>query len=169
MTFRLKNILHVVVIILITNFLCFSQKRDSNSKKKGELTVSQLQEAEFYFTEGMKYYMMEDYEKAIPSYQKALETDHPEKIMDTALLKKIYTDLTETEEYKRYTTEQSRDKAKEREIIRLIFTQLMLPNENFISHIEEFFNNWDDDAEMMDQLMLTYIQKPNSIQFDQLM
>ena len=73
MTFRLKNILHVVVIILITNFLCFSQKRDSNSKKKGELTVSQLQEAEFYFTEGMKYYMMEDYEKAIPSYQKALE------------------------------------------------------------------------------------------------
>lgn len=103
------------------------------------------------------------------SYQKALETDHPEKIIDTALLKKIYTDLTQTDEYKRYTTEQSRDKAKEREIIKLIFTQLMLPNENFISHIEEFFNNWDDDAEMMDQLMLTYIQKPSSIQFDQLM
>ena len=73
MTFRLKNILHLIVILLITNSLCFSQKRDSNTKKKGEPTVSQLQEAEFYFTEGMKYYMMEDYEKAIPSYQKALE------------------------------------------------------------------------------------------------
>ena len=73
MTFRLKNIFPTFVIILITSSLCFSQKRDSNAKKKGELTVSQLQEAEFYFTEGMKYYMMEDYEKAIPSYQKALE------------------------------------------------------------------------------------------------
>lgn len=73
MTFRLKNIFYLVVIILITTSSCFSQKRDSNSQKKGEPTVSQLQEAEFYFTEGMKYYMMEDYEKAIPSYQKALE------------------------------------------------------------------------------------------------
>ena len=73
MTFRLKNIYYIVVIILIANFLCFSQKRNSNFQKKGEPTVSQLQEAEFHFTEGMKYYMMEDYEKAIPSYQKALE------------------------------------------------------------------------------------------------
>jgi tetratricopeptide (TPR) repeat protein len=78
MTFRLKNILLTLVIILIANSLCFSQKQDSNTKKKGEFTVSQLQEAEFYFTEGMKYYMMEDYEKAIPSYQKALEIT-PEK------------------------------------------------------------------------------------------
>ena len=51
MTFRLKNILPIFVIVLITNSLCFSQKRDSNAKKKGELTVSQLQEAEFYLTE----------------------------------------------------------------------------------------------------------------------
>ena len=25
----------------------------------------------------------------------------------------------------------------------------MLPDENFISHIEEYFTNWDDDAEML--------------------
>lgn len=103
------------------------------------------------------------------SYQKALETDKPEVIIDMDLVKKIYNNLIETPAYLQYITEQSRDKAKEREIIKLIFTQLMLPNEDFITHIEEHYNNWDDDADMMDQLVLTYIQKPNSIKLDQLM
>ncbi|HJV19554.1 MAG TPA: transcription antitermination factor NusB [Sediminibacterium sp.] len=103
------------------------------------------------------------------SYQKAIETDQPERIIDMDLVKKIYNNLIETPEYKQYIREDSRDKARERDIIKLIFTQLMLPNEDFITHIEEYFNNWDDDADMMDQLVLTYIQKPASVQLDQLM
>ncbi len=103
------------------------------------------------------------------AFQKALETDLPNQLLDTDLVKKIYTQLSETNAYKIYIEEQSRDKAKEREIIKLIFTELMLPNEDFIAHIETYFNNWDDDADMMDQLVLAYIQKPNSIQLDQLM
>jgi N utilization substance protein B len=39
----------------------------------------------------------------------------------------------------------------------------MLPNESFIEHIEEVFHNWDDDAEMMEQLVLNYIQKPAGV------
>ncbi len=103
------------------------------------------------------------------SYQKAIDADHPEKRIDFELVKKIYNQLIETTEYKKYITEQNRDKAKEREIIKLIFTQLMLPDENFINHIEEHFNNWDDDGEMMDQMMLTFIQKPATTTLDQLM
>jgi len=96
------------------------------------------------------------------SFKKAIELDGPEKQIDRELLKKIYTDLTETDKYKEYINLQSREKAKEKEIIKLIFTQLMLPNESFINHLEELFNNWDDDAEMMDQLMLNYLQKPHA-------
>jgi len=103
------------------------------------------------------------------SYQKAVDTDHPEKRIDMDLVKKVYNNLIESVEYIQYINEQNRDKAKEREIIKLIFTQLMLPNEDFINHIEEHFNNWDDDAEMMDQMMLTFIQKPATTQLDQLM
>jgi len=103
------------------------------------------------------------------SYQKAIDSDHPEKHIDVDLVKHIYNQLIETPEYKKYITEQSRDKAKEREIIKMIFTQLMLPNDNFINHIEEHFNNWDDDGEMMDQMMITFIQKPATTQLDQLM
>lgn len=102
-------------------------------------------------------------------YQQCLERDHPEKILDKVLVSKVYKALSESDAYQIYITEDSRDKGKEREIIKLIFSELMLPNENFISHIEEHFNNWDDDAEMMEQLVLTYIQKPKSVQFNEIM
>jgi N utilization substance protein B len=97
-----------------------------------------------------------------PSFKKAMELDAPENIIDRELVKKIYQDLANSEKYQEYITVQSREKAKEKEIIKLIFTQLMLPNEEFIGHIEELFNNWDDDADMMDQLMMNYLQKPSS-------
>ncbi len=97
-----------------------------------------------------------------PSFKKALETDLPHNLVDKELVKKIYTDLSQTDKYREYITQQSRDKVREKEIIKLIFMQLMLPNESFINHLEEHFNNWDDDGEMMDQLMLTFLQKPSS-------
>lgn len=104
-----------------------------------------------------------------PSFKKAVETDLPEKLIDKDLLKKIYEDLTHTDKYKEYISQQSREKAKEKEIIKLIFTQLMLPNEAFIAHLEELFNNWDDDADMMDQLMQNYIQKPGSYNLQEML
>lgn len=97
------------------------------------------------------------------SFKKAVEDEKPALIEDTALqIKKIYNELIETEEYKKYIQLQSRDKKSEKEIIVFIFTNLMLPSESFTSNIEEHFTNWDDDAEMMQQLMLNYLQKPGS-------
>lgn len=104
-----------------------------------------------------------------PSFKKAVETDLPGKLIDRDLLKKVYEDLTHTDKYKEYISQQSRDKAREKEIIKLIFTQLMLPNEAFIAHLEELFNNWDDDADMMDQLMQNYIQKPGSYNLQEML
>jgi N utilization substance protein B len=96
------------------------------------------------------------------TFLKAMEIDHPEKRIDKDLVKKLYDALTEAEKYKEYIAVQGREKAKEKEILRLIFIQLMLPDERFISHLEEQFPTWDDDAEMMDQLVLNYLQKPAS-------
>ena len=103
------------------------------------------------------------------SFKKAVEMDMPDKRIDKDLVKKIYVELTNTDKYKDYITQQSREKAKEKEIIKLIFTQLMLPNEAFITHLEELYNNWDDDADMMDQLMLNYIQKPGSYNLQEML
>jgi transcription antitermination protein NusB len=83
-----------------------------------------------------------------------------EYIIDKELLKKTYRILTETTEYKEYIDELSRDKKSEKKILEFIFTDLLLPNEDFIAHIEDHFINWDDDAEMMHSLVLAYLSKP---------
>lgn len=102
------------------------------------------------------------------SYKKAISQFKPELKIDRDLLKKVYQALTFTEKYQEYIIAQSRDKSKEKEILKLIFTALMLPNEDFITHVEELFSNWDDDAEMMDQLVLNYLHKPESYSFQEM-
>ncbi|HVZ26396.1 MAG TPA: transcription antitermination factor NusB [Sediminibacterium sp.] len=104
-----------------------------------------------------------------PSYQAAVESFHVNEKIDKDLVKKIFDQLTTQETYLAYIREQSRDKAREREILKLIFTDLMLPDESFMQHLEELFSNWDDDADMMVQLTLQFLQKPQSFNFQQLL
>ena len=82
-----------------------------------------------------------------------MENDKPENVVDKDLIRKLYQQLAETPEYKTYIAEQSRDKKADKEILEFIFNTLMLPNNIFEEQIEEQFNNWDDDGEMMQQLI----------------
>jgi N utilization substance protein B len=81
-------------------------------------------------------------------------------IIDNDLVKKIYLELVNSDEYKDYIEDAGRQKKNEQHILEFILNNLMLPNEDFIAHIEEKFINWDDDAEMMQTLVLNYLQKP---------
>ena len=83
-------------------------------------------------------------------------------------VKKIYDALVASDEYQKYIRVNGRDKRSEKDILLFIFTDLMLPNEIFINHIEENFTNWDDDAEMMNQLIQNYLQKPGSYNIQQM-
>jgi N utilization substance protein B len=94
------------------------------------------------------------------SFKKKKSTAFPEFSDTKAEVKKVYNELALSDLYKEYVQQNSRDKKDEKDILSFIFTDLMLPNEGFIHHIEEHFSNWDDDAEMMNQLVLNYLQKP---------
>jgi len=83
-------------------------------------------------------------------------------------VKKIYDALVASDKYQKYIRVNGRDKRSEKDILLFIFTDLMLPNEIFINHIEENFTNWDDDAEMMNQLIQNYLQKPGSYNIQQM-
>ena len=95
----------------------------------------------------------------LPSYKAAVAEIKPQLIADDELLRKTYIALIESEEYQDYIAVNSRDKKSEKDILEFIFTNLMLPNENFIGHVEEHFINWDDDAEMMNILIQNFLQK----------
>ena len=102
------------------------------------------------------------------SYRGAVAETKPSFFADEELLKKTYQRLIESEEYKDYIGVQGRDKKSEKDILEFIFTNLMLPDERFISHMEEHFINWDDDAEMMNILIQNFLQKPASFNFNEI-
>ncbi|HVG40722.1 MAG TPA: transcription antitermination factor NusB [Chitinophagaceae bacterium] len=92
---------------------------------------------------------------------------NPEQRLDKDLVRKLYSKLVATDKYKNYIANPSRDKKTEKEIIDFIFEELLLPDEDFIAHLEEHFNNWDDDGEMVVQLVKAYLQKPGASDFGQ--
>ena len=87
--------------------------------------------------------------------------DTPEQV------KKTYNKLQVSDIYQKYVHQNSREKKDEKELILFIFTNLMLPDEDFIYHVEENFSNWDDDADMMDQLIMNYLHKPGAYSLQQ--
>jgi N utilization substance protein B len=95
--------------------------------------------------------------------------EKPEITADKELIRKIYFQLVDTPEYKTYTSRGDRDKQEEKKIIEFILNDLLLANEAFVSHIEENFSNWDDDGEMVVQLLVSYLQKPGSYNFKQML
>ena len=103
-----------------------------------------------------------------PSFKEFLKKDHPESLLDKELVRKIYQDLVETKEYKTYIAKPKREKKEEREILEFILEKFMLEKENFLSHVEENFTNWDDDGEMVILLLANYLQKPGTYNFKEM-
>lgn len=103
-----------------------------------------------------------------PSYVQALKEDKPHLINEEDLTKKIYVELVASDKYKEYIEAQSRDRRHEKEILEFIFNDLMLPNEHFISFVEERFPNWDDDAEMIQQVVMGILSKPAALNLQDL-
>jgi transcription antitermination factor NusB len=93
-----------------------------------------------------------------PSFKRAVNTEKPNLVEGSkGEIRRLYNELTITPEYGAYINTNGRDKKSEKEIIVFIFSNLMLPDEDFTSHIEEHFPNWDDDADMMQQLVLNFL------------
>lgn len=92
----------------------------------------------------------------------------PQHLLDKELVRKIYQQLVETQEYKSYISVAERSAKSEKEILEYLFEQLLLQNETFISHLEEHFMNWDDDSDMVVQLFWAYLQKPGTFNFKEI-
>jgi N utilization substance protein B len=99
------------------------------------------------------------------SFKKTLEQFKIKYLNNDELIRKTYISLVNSTEYKDYISEQSRNKKSEKKIIEFIFSDLMLENENFVSEVEEHFIHWDDDAEVLIQLMSNFFQKPAHFEF----
>jgi N utilization substance protein B len=103
-----------------------------------------------------------------PSWKSAAAADKPQLQDNKELIRRLYQELAATEEYTTYTSAQGRERKTEKEIIEYIFSTILLPSETFLAHVEELFTNWDDDAEMICQIVMSYIGKPGSVNFQEI-
>ncbi len=102
-----------------------------------------------------------------PSYAAVVKEIKPELMGMEEWVRKLYNELVLSDVYHQYISRENREKKDEKDILEFIFTDLMLPNEDFVSFIEERFLHWEDDAEMINLLMLNLLQKPHTGDFQQ--
>ena len=100
------------------------------------------------------------------SFSKVVKESNLNHLIDQDLVKKCYLKLISTDEYKEYIESLQRDSKSERKILQFILDELLLPDEDFIAHIEEHFINWDDDAEQIQIMVTNYFNKPRDHKFD---
>lgn len=99
------------------------------------------------------------------NFKKAFEIVKPQQWIQDEMVKGLFRQLSETPEYAAYIAEDSREKSKEKEILKFIFGTLILNSENILDYIDEHFTNWEDEGEVMIGFILNYLQKPSSIDF----
>ena len=152
--------LYFYLIYFITEVARYSEKDAAQKANKHLPTANDLAVNTRIAGNELLWKIVED-----PTFVEVRKELRPENLIDGDLVKRTYMRLAESDVYKEYIEQPSRDKKSEKRILEFIFTDLMLPEDNFISHIEENFINWDDDAEMMQTLVLNYLSKPSHTNF----
>ena len=99
------------------------------------------------------------------NFKKAIEMVKPQQWIQDDIVKSIFRSLSETPTYLSYINEQSRDKAKDKDILKFIFGNLIIESENILEYIAEHFTNWEDEGDVMIGFIMNYLQKPNAVDF----
>jgi N utilization substance protein B len=86
-------------------------------------------------------------------------------LLEQDTVRKIYQKLVDTPIYQEYILMESRDKKTEKELLSFIFTDLLMADEDVTEILEEHFVQWDDDADMIYQMVLNMLSKPSSCSF----
>jgi N utilization substance protein B len=89
-------------------------------------------------------------------------------LLEEELVRKIYLQLADTELYNQYINAEGRDDRSEKEMLSFIFTDLIMANDEVTDYLEDHFVHWDDDAEMIYQMVLNFLGKPSSGEFQQI-
>lgn len=152
------------ILIFITEVARYAETDAKNRAGKHLPSAADLEVNTKIAGNQILWKMLED-----TSFAAAVKNDLISKFLDAELVRKTYLELVTTPEYQQYIALQSREYKSEKNILEFIYTNLLITKENFTNHLEEQFNNWDDDCEMAHQLVLQYLNKPGSFNFNELL
>jgi transcription antitermination protein NusB len=96
----------------------------------------------------------------------AVKRIKPANYTDHELVKQLFIELEQSEVYRNYLVTDPQDKKAGQDVVRYIFNSIMLPSTDFESASIEWFSHYDDDIEMLHQLVNAYIDRPGSLTFN---
>lgn len=85
--------------------------------------------------------------------------------VDEEWVKKLYQQLSKTDEYQEYIAVQQRNPKAEKAMIQYIWENLMLNNEPLLEFFSEELNGWEDDKEMTFMLMENFFKNSTKVNF----
>ncbi len=99
------------------------------------------------------------------TYQQKLTSSNILQGVDQDWVKKLYQQLCTSALYQTYIAVEGRDAKSEKAIIRYIWTELIINNEDFQSYLQDEISGWEDDKEMIYILMDNFFKNSASINF----
>ena len=99
------------------------------------------------------------------TFETACKNTNAEAMVEKDLVKQIFTALELTDEYNNYINQSSRTIEEDGGIMKFIFNNLILGDEDVENGINEQFQNYDDDIEMLHLIVNQALEKPKNVQF----
>lgn len=99
------------------------------------------------------------------TYQQKLKSTNIAEDLDQDWIKKLYQKLCTSEIYAIYINEESREPKSEKAVIRYIWTELMINNEDFQGFLMDEISGWEDDKDMIYILLDNYFKNSSNINF----
>lgn len=73
--------------------------------------------------------------------------------------RRFYGELKKSEEYQTFLNSDESDLKETKKILIYLFKEIIFKQEVFVGHMEEFFNNWEDDCDLVNMTMHQTIDK----------
>jgi N utilization substance protein B len=99
------------------------------------------------------------------TYQQKLSSSDILQGIDQDWVKKLYQQLCTSALYQTYIAVEGRDAKSEKAIIRYIWTELIINNEDFQTYLQDEISGWEDDKEMIYILMDNFFKNSANINF----
>lgn len=139
------NKLYLYLLLIIREVAYEVQKVHDIKTSKHLPTAEDLNYSTKILSNNFIQYLNHD-ETFLRELKKAAVND----FLDEELVSRLYTNMYDSEEYKKYAySHKNFDPKEDRSIIKYIFNEIMLSDEIFHEHIEEVFPSWEDDAEFV--------------------
>ena len=151
-------------VFLIGNILAVAQYAEKDSRHRAAKNVPS--EADLNVNTKISGNQIAWQIKENATYQSAIEQYKTHLCIDDDITRKLYLLLAQSTEYKQYIDLQSRERRLDIEILSYLFNSIMLQSDLFVSSAEDRFANWDDDAEMLQTIINTYLGRPQNIAMD---